>query len=450
MLESEAPTKFSWVWAYDATNPTYVRAVPQTPTSQNAAASFQLGFPPNTFLPDTSGGAGPWGQDANGILQQLTAGVQWLQAGGVEPFDATFAANTAGYPKYAMVRSVTFPGAWISTIDNNSNNPDTGGADWTPVVLLNPSLRAGASVFTVYTYSGNNPNGFVAGTASSGSVCPDMCWTQGGDQGLWVCVSSGPASGAGQAVWVQIWNGAGAGPSLPLVANGQCRLVYTNGTTVTLLPFGGGGLIINDVLQVIPSPAPTIAASTCSAGPNYIYSAISGGGSMTLEASTTGYTMNSSGLANKIGDATRSLVGWAYVAGGVFVQSLVASWYNRRAIPIQGDPNFSAVADDPVLVDLGPGAHLSVFVWGDEGLQASAQVLFVTLGEGASSYSTGIGLDGALVNQNSGLNGSGYNLYCALPGALGEGLHTLSCWGSSDPSAGETVIAMMLTATTRG
>lgn len=451
MEESGAPTKLPAVWAYDATNPTYVRAVPVAPTAQLGAASFELGFPPATFEPDTAGGAGPWGADPNGILQQITAGLQWLQAGGVQPFDGTWAAlpNVGGYPQYAMVRSTTFPGAWISTVDNNTNDPDTGGVDWTPVVLLASSLRAGASAATFYTYSGNNPNGQVAGTASSGAVAPDFCYTQGGSQGLWVCTSSGPASGAGQAVWVQIWNGAGSSGTLQTTANGQCRFTYTNSTTATLSAYGGGGLIINGVLQTIPVSAPTIAVGACASGPNYVYAATSGGGGMTLSASTEAYTRDSSGNPVKSDDATKTCVGWVYVAAGAFTQSLVASMFSRRSFPIQGNPQFGAELPlAPGYQDIGSGGHVPFFVWADEGVAVNLNIGALNSGD-STSITIGLGLDGSPVNLITAA-AAAYNVYEALPGQLSEGLHTLSILGScSTPDEPATLYAM-LTAQTQG
>lgn len=133
MLVSNRPTKFPAIWGSSAVAP-YINTIP-VPSQQgirNGAASFTDGFPPNCFIPYASGGAGPFGGDTNGILNQITAGVQWQQAGGsFMPYDATFQTTVGGYFNGAYVASATVPGRiWRSTVDNNLTNPDTGGAGW--------------------------------------------------------------------------------------------------------------------------------------------------------------------------------------------------------------------------------------------------------------------------------------------------------------------------------
>jgi hypothetical protein len=101
----------------------------------NGAASFIDGFPPLNFTPVAAGGVPPFGKDANGLLNQMTAWDQWVQAGGVMRYDAAFQSQLGGYPSQARVGSVTTPFlVWQSTRDDNMTNPDTGGANWqTPV-----------------------------------------------------------------------------------------------------------------------------------------------------------------------------------------------------------------------------------------------------------------------------------------------------------------------------
>jgi len=96
----------------------------------NGKASLTDGFPPLTFQAISSGGVPPFGADFNGILNEITAIQQWQEAGGYFPFDADFASTIGGYPKGAILQSNTFAGLWVSTIENNSNNPDTTGTGW--------------------------------------------------------------------------------------------------------------------------------------------------------------------------------------------------------------------------------------------------------------------------------------------------------------------------------
>lgn len=131
MIIADVPTKLDIIWASGTTS-TYVRAIPNTSSDPNAA-SLTLGFPPNTFVDVTSGGEPPDGRDWNGILQVLSAWSQWLSAGGAGAilYDSGFSAAVGGYPKYALLAAAAAPGTfWISTVDNNTSDPDTGGANW--------------------------------------------------------------------------------------------------------------------------------------------------------------------------------------------------------------------------------------------------------------------------------------------------------------------------------
>jgi hypothetical protein len=112
--------------------------IPITP----GAASYTDGFPPLTMEPVPSGGIPPDGLDFNGILNELSAPARWYNAGAGYVFDSVFAAAVGGYPKGARVLSSDGSGYWISTIENNSNDPDAGGAGWAP-----ESLKAIASVY---------------------------------------------------------------------------------------------------------------------------------------------------------------------------------------------------------------------------------------------------------------------------------------------------------------
>ena len=111
--------------------PSYIRSVP-SPSQigiTNGAASLNDGFPPLTFQPVGSGGIPPYGQDFNGILNQITAWNQWQQAGGQVMFDSTFVTNIGGYPQWSILASSSTVGLlWLNTVDNNTTNPDGGGA----------------------------------------------------------------------------------------------------------------------------------------------------------------------------------------------------------------------------------------------------------------------------------------------------------------------------------
>src|SRR6266702_798858 len=158
MLLSSSPTKIPLPFASSAST-LYTNPVPTQSQIgiKNGAASFYDGFPPLSFIPLSAGGAGPFGADFNGLLNQITSGLQWLQAGGAVAYDGTFQAAIGGYTSGAIVQSAVQQGVlWGSTVDNNLTNPDTAGAGWVPILpytyrwdnIINPpssnvSLRVG-------------------------------------------------------------------------------------------------------------------------------------------------------------------------------------------------------------------------------------------------------------------------------------------------------------------
>lgn len=147
MLDTDIPIKIPAIWG-NAAGGTYITYPVPTPSQQgitNGAASFTDGFPPDCFLPYASGGAGPFGKDFNGILKQLSAGLQWTQAGGPWIYDGTFQTAIGGYANGAIVMSATTAGKyWMSTADNNTTNPDTGGANWVQFAAAPSSSSTGS------------------------------------------------------------------------------------------------------------------------------------------------------------------------------------------------------------------------------------------------------------------------------------------------------------------
>jgi hypothetical protein len=69
-------------------------------------------------------------QDTNGALYQMSAVDVWMCAGGGFPYNSAFQTAIGGYPKGARVLMASGNGYWVSTVDNNTSDPDTGGAGW--------------------------------------------------------------------------------------------------------------------------------------------------------------------------------------------------------------------------------------------------------------------------------------------------------------------------------
>lgn len=150
MLAANVPANFPIPFANSA-GVGYVRTIPTasqigiTP----GAASLTDGFPPLNFLDPTAGGIPPFGQDFNGILKQVTAWSQWQQAGNNFPlYNAAFSAAIGGYPAGAVLMQASHGGLWLSGVDNNTSDPDTGGANWTSFFS---SALTGFSLFSSWT-----------------------------------------------------------------------------------------------------------------------------------------------------------------------------------------------------------------------------------------------------------------------------------------------------------
>lgn len=143
MQDSDLPLRFKIPWGASAGGSYITYPVPDASQIgiNNGAASFTDGFPPNTFIPLASGGAGPKGTDFNGVIKQITAGLQWGQAGGAAKYNSAFSAAIGGYPKGATLQDSTDPHIYyVSTAENNTTNPESGGANWDRFQLGNAAL----------------------------------------------------------------------------------------------------------------------------------------------------------------------------------------------------------------------------------------------------------------------------------------------------------------------
>lgn len=189
MQDSGAPTKIALPWGAGASSP-YINSVP-VPSQQGTTpgrASWTDGFPPLNAVLRASGGVPPFIGDMNGGLNQVSAGLQWLQAGAFMPYDAVFQTAIGGYRSGAVVASAATLGLyWLSTVDNNLTNPDSGGAGWDGIVLAAAPL-IGLQVFT-------SPGTFTVPTAVTAAEYE--IWGGGGGGGGSLGAGSAGSSGAG-------------------------------------------------------------------------------------------------------------------------------------------------------------------------------------------------------------------------------------------------------------
>jgi hypothetical protein len=117
------------------------------------AASFTDGFPPLNGTPVSAGGIPPFKSDMNGLLYMLSDVDLWMSAGAGFKWDSGYSTAIGGYPKGSRVLNTAGTGYWLSVTDNNTTNPDTGGAGWVP------TWRAVASVYASaqQTLASGNP-----------------------------------------------------------------------------------------------------------------------------------------------------------------------------------------------------------------------------------------------------------------------------------------------------
>lgn len=131
MQLSGAPAQLVLPWA-NAGSKNYPIPVPSQQGITPGAASWTDGFPPLCDTPLASGGIPPSMQDTNGGLYQMSAVDVWMCAGASFPYSSAFSTAVGGYPKGARVLMASGNGFWVSTADNNTTDPDTGGAGWVP------------------------------------------------------------------------------------------------------------------------------------------------------------------------------------------------------------------------------------------------------------------------------------------------------------------------------
>lgn len=105
--------------------------VASAPGAATGAASYADGFPIMSMTSEALGGVPPSGADLNGVLSDVTTQLRFACAGGLFGFDATFAAAISGYQKGAVLLLSDGLTAVISTIDGNSNDPNSDMTGWT-------------------------------------------------------------------------------------------------------------------------------------------------------------------------------------------------------------------------------------------------------------------------------------------------------------------------------
>ena len=272
--------------------------------------------------------------------------------------------------------------------------------------------------------------------------------TNNGTANNWAAISQVP-SNAGQSGNFLTNNGTAnnwaAVAASANYAHGQCRLVYTSSSQLTLNRYGGPGFIqINGTAQQLPSGGVTLANTGLTAATLYYVYAYMNSGTMTLEAVVTTHT-TSNGIEIKSGDATRTLVGMVYMGAGspgTFVDSssqrYVASYFNRRNRELVGQAQSASTTSTSDVV-LQSGNNATCVTWADEASYYSINAYVSASGAGIGVIFI-IGLDGSQIGQFGYATWSTGGLWTPATvnatSTFAEGFHTLTALGRVSAGTG--------------
>jgi hypothetical protein len=178
----------------------------------------------------------------------------------------------------------------------------------------------------------------------------------------------------------------------------DCRLVYTNATTLTLNRKNGNRLCIEGVNEQIPAAGVTLSNGGLSADTTYYIYAYMNSGTMTLEASTTGHAEDSAtGMEIKSGAATRTLVGMARTnPSSQFAQTNsllgVLTYFNRRLKSIKAAFTADRTTTSTSYTEINSEIRLPFLTWGDNEVAYAVRGVVSNNTDAAKTF-TVIGID---------------------------------------------------------
>ena len=178
---------------------------------------------------------------------------------------------------------------------------------------------------------------------------------------------------------------------------GQCRLSLSGGN-ILLSRFNGPFLTINGAHYSIPSAGITLAATGLTPATLYYIYAYMNSGTMTLEASATGHSVDATtGVEIKTGDATRTLVGMARPITGpawadTDAQRFVVSWFNRVRKRARNSATSSQTTASTSYVEPYSSNRAEFLCWADL-VDCSLQAAHFNSAAGNSMFAA-IGIDG--------------------------------------------------------
>ena len=171
------PPVMTNVWRYGALSSAgLLNSIPNASTG-TFLASFQDGFPDITMTPEGAGGTPSPGGDINGIFNFITSIIVWVNAGGHFPYNASMSAAIGGYPVGAILELNSGTSTVISTVNGNTNNPNTNMTGWAPhggllmstLVQVNAAQNTANSAVSAAATAQNTAN-TALGTANTANT----------------------------------------------------------------------------------------------------------------------------------------------------------------------------------------------------------------------------------------------------------------------------------------
>lgn len=217
------------------------------------------------------------------------------------------------------------------------------------------------------------------------------------------------------------------------VQHGQCYLAFAGGNLV-LSPHNGNGIRINGTSYAIPNTGVILTSTGLTASTFYYVYAYVSAGVITLEAVTMGHATNSAdGVEIKSGDASRTLVGAAYVnASGAFSDTsgarYVISWFNRKAKVSQSQSVNIISTASSVQIEVSTVYRNYFICWADDIIDyAVGGWVNVSGSPGYEAGGLAVGFDGAAAEMMTtvsvpGPGGSGYPASTGYKSGLAEGV----------------------------
>jgi hypothetical protein len=388
-------------------------------------------------------------EDAARVLGPAVATSIIIQRAGSDTINVAATATTLGY---GILQRMVFTSDGVS---NWTKGTYQGAIDNSPIGSQYPSTGAFTTLSTtaLATFGGGaSVTGSVAPWTTAGWGTPIVLpgqgnavrWPKGGSTYSWGIGVTGDTF----YVMASTADNNSAAPIYPLTVNaagvlgvngvpspfpvGQCKLVRNTTTQLLLKPFNGNLLKINGVLQQIPSGGVALNSGTFLTNTLYYIYAWMNGATMTLENSATGHVTDTTyGTEVKSGDATRTLVGMAYIPSATaqftdtLTQRFVRSWFNQDGVVMYNGNGTSWTITSSSFQEIQAGALRCEFLgWAGEAFKMDIDcAMYVTSPAAGNQLSFICGLNGSTAGWGTYEQiEAGQSYYHSLSTSLGFGV----------------------------